>query len=1424
MTLPALFSRGGAGRRRTAAAAQDRHDRPDGDTAAPTDGTPAGQEPAGVGASRAAAVAKAVSGWRPALQQLGGESTLADITLLGEAVIDLTAAHPSGIAQLYAGRTTRLSNLVREGSAQLAARRSARTVRAVADELAQRYGVAPTFLAIGVATWTALPEPLEPDVDEAGDVALEVSADPGAALADRPAAGAPAEPDGAKPVAARVRTVHAPVLLRPVRLTAHPGTEGDVDLGLEPGVEINPVLVRALRAAGVRLDLTALTGTTDRDHGFTPRAALAALADVGRENLPGFEMSERIVVGPFVHPGQVLVDDLTAMRPHLAASDVVAALAGDEGARAALHGELPSKVLGDRAPEAERGAGDLDVDQQHAVDAVATGAHVFLDAPPGSDVPGTLAAVVADAAACGRRVLYVPGTRRTGRALLGRLEELGLGDIVLDLSTDGSWRTRAAAQLRAGLSPAAVQVDDDAVRALRAELTDVHARLAGYVAGLHQQHQPWGVSAYDALQALARLTSARPGPRTRVRLDPEALRRLADGGLAEAREHLARAAGLGAFTLRPKDTPWYGADLTEPAAASAALERTQRLGELSLPALAAQIARVTEQTGLETATTLAAWTEQLEMLDGIAEALDVFLPQVFERSAADMVVATATRAWRREHGVTMKGSVRRRLRKQARDLVRPGRPVADVHAELLRVQEKREIWRRYEPHGGWPRLPDGLAEIRATEREVRADVQALQAVVGAGAGKEDLTTLPLETLTERMRELGLDAPALRILPERTALLRDLRAGGLGALIDDLTERAVPAALVAAELDLAWWSSVLEQILRTDPALAGYDGPALAALVGRFRELDAAQVAGLAGPVRRAVAAQLATAVRDRRDEAAVLFDALGRGGGHLRETYAAHPDLTGAIRPVWLVAPVLVPQLLPEGRVVDLLILDGAQHMPVEQAVAMLARARQVVLVGDSRRGGDGLVPTLAPLLPAVTLPTGRAARDEGIAAFLAQHGYGDVIRSVPAPPSSTHMRLDRVDGFGMPAPGSDAIESVQAEVDRVVDLVIDHALTAPESSLAVVALNARHAERVREAVSAAVAGSPAVAGFFQGERPEPFTVVEADAAAGLARDVVVLSVGYGKTPHGRVLHRFGLLDGPDGLACLVDALDAVRHQLVIVSCIGPGEIDRDRLRQPGPRLLADLLDQAAVGTPSGETPTSAPEESPDQLLVDLAERLWRLGLIVVPRYGLEGGVRIPLAIGHPDLPGELLLAVLTDDAEYVAEPSLRRRDRHWVQRLTDRGWRVHMAFSTAVFMDPQAEAERILAQVVEVVEERRASHRAVLEAAQAPAGAGVASSEAGDGAPAQPVDASAPSAEAGSPAAPAPARPRGPRPPVVAGLPLAAYGDDQLDDLVTWLSSDGAERDDAELVELLRGELALTRRGDQVDAVLGHAVRRRSR
>lgn len=1550
----------------------------------PTDGaTPAGGPVLVEPPSAAELVAGATGTWRAALVEAAGGSTLADVELLGDAALDLSAAHPSGIAQLFAGRETRLSNLVREGAALGTARRRARAVAARAGTYAQQYGIAPTYLAIGVASWT---EHSTPDV-ATDDVAA-------IATATRESAAARTDGDGEEAPAPAARKVRAPVLLRPVSLRARGTAESDYELTLEPSLEVNPVLARALRSRGALLDPRAVARSAFTGSGFDPRDAITRLTSLGTAVLDDFQLVDRIVVGTFVHPGQVLVDDLDRLASSLERHEVVAALAGVGEAAAGLDVALPEPARGDRDPALERGVGDLDPAQQHVLDVVAGGAHVFVDAPADSDVTGTLAALVADAAAEGRTVLYVPGHRRAAVALRERLERLGVGEILLDVAPDAAWRAASSRRLMGAMTLDVDPGDPAATAELRRALVDRRERLRGYVDGLHLVREPWGASAYDAFQALARLTAQRPAPRTTVRLTADVARSLDAGRRAAVGAELQEAAEAGAFTLRPVDTPWYGATLLTDAEAADALRRAERLaGEDGLAAVERRIAEVAEVTGFTPATTLDTWAEQLEVLAGVRGALDVFQPIVFERSPADMVAATASKAWRAEHDVPMGYWLRRRLKKQAKDLVRPGRPVADLHTALLDVQRQRAIWAEHCPAGGWPRLPEGLGEIEAEHRAVRADVEALGVVLAGTPEGADLLGRPIGEVLDRVRRLVAARDTLAQLPERTRLLRSLRAAGLDDLLDDLAARRVPAGVVAAELELAWWSTVFEQVLAADPALAGYDGRTLGRLAAEYRELDVAHTAALAGPVRARAAAHVRNTMAAHTEQTEALFAELveERLTG-LRETFERYPDVARRLRPVLAAAPMLVPQVLPAARTVDLVVLDAAAHLPVEVALPAIARGRQVVVVGDRRCASGTAVRELADVLPTVPLRADASRRDPYLTAFLAAHGYGDVLSPTPLPTSAAAVGHHLVDGTGMPD-GSGAVQSTRADVDRVVELVIEHALTHGDESLAVVTASPVHTAQVREAVLAQVRDSPSLAACLDGARPEPFVVTDLTNVAGLRRDALILSLGFGRTPHGRVLHRFGPISGPGGDALLLAALGVTRHRLDVVSCFAVADVDPERLRGPGPRLLADLLrfaerraagetdlaiaavpeepEAGAEGTPdvaaaavgasdaaasvgtsaavtapavaeevkapavAEEVEAPAAERAPDRLVVDLAERLWRHGLVVELDHGLPGGLHLPLAVGHPDLPGELLVAVLTDDDAYLHEPSVRVRDRQVAERLERLGWSVLRVWSAAAFLDPEAEVDRIRRALHAVADRRIAESEAerararlivpaplldddgtgpaptltgfaVVPGADLPAGGGARpgerrvldatgaitvvpddSADAADGtapeasgghggpggregaswtppaAPAEPTTGAArqagptagetrtPERPAAAPSSAAPATaaqipgvmeaaapmtgavravqptlavPGGPRPDVRPGLPISAYSDDQLDDLVAWLVSDGTERTPDELAAALRAELGITRRGARVDSVVSSAVTRATR
>lgn len=1408
----------------------------------------------------------ALERWRGALADRAGDSALLDVDRLGDARLDLSTAHPSGIAQLFAGRETRLSNLVREGGALAAARRSARAVVARADDHAQRYGLASAFLAIGVATWT---EPVPPPAGRAA--AGTTDADDVAALAAATQAGAPPSPSAAdrpEDGGAATRTVRAPVLLRPVAVCPRGRGESDFDLTLEPSLEVNPLLATALRSRGALLDPSALARGAFAESGFDPRAALDRLRSLGAAVLEDFALEDRLLVGTFVHPEQVLVGDLDGLRDSAVGHEVLRALADDTEARAALAHALPDPLAGDRPLEQERGVGDLDRAQVRVLDALAAGHHLLLDAPPGSDVAGTLAAVVADAAATGRTVLYVAGHRRAGHALVERLTALGLDELVLDVAPDSGWRQQAASRLLAAMTVQPVAVPEEQVAIVQRELLDRRRRLAGYIEGLHRTREPWGASGYDALQALARLTSARPGPQTTVRLTAAVAESLTPERRAQAAVDLVRVAALGAFSAATRSSSWYGADLVTPDRARDALRHVEELLEAVLPHVTAEAERVAEATGLVAAQTPAQWSEQLTMLAEVRRALDVFQPIVFERSAADLVAATATSAWRAEHGVDMSGMVRRRLRKQAKDLLRPGRPVEDLHAALVHVQQQREVWQAHCPAGGWPRVPVGLAEIEEENAELVAHLDALSATLGL-TGEAHLDRLSWAGLAGRLQRLRQDQVALEVLPERTALLRNLARQGLGALVADLEERQVGVGFVAAELDLAWWTTVFEEILRQDPALAGYDGTALARLVAEFRTLDRRHLRDRALLGLAEARELLRTRLRGADEEAQGLFAELveHRFSG-LRTAVERYPRVVRHLRPCLVASPMLVPQLLPAQRSEDLVVLDAAGHLPIEAVVPALARGRQVLVVGDTRSASGTALPALAEVLPTLSLHADASRRDPHLTAFLADHGYAGLLTATPLPATQALLRLDVVDGVGMPN-AHGAVESTQAEVDHVLELVTEHALTRPEESLAVVTASPVHATRVRDAVLAEVRDNPALEGFFRADRPEPFVVVEAGATQGLSRDAVVLSVGFGRTPHGRVLHRFGALSEPGGEGRLLEALGATRHRLTVVSCFAAEDLDEDRLRAPGALALRDLLRLAAERTAApAEHGRTAPDggAEPDRLVLDLAERLWRMGLPVDLHHGVPGGARLPLVVGHPDVPDEWLVAVLTDDDAYVGEPSVRVRDRQVAERLERLGWTVAQVWSAAVFLDPTGEAEAIAQAAAEAARRRvvvRAARPVVRPPARVvddPTGDADEDLPADDVAPDGPAmrdDGAAPavdpapggdaagddrdphedahrdahdeeSAEDGSTSVDtgvamvtAVPTPRGPRPPVERGLPVGAYSDDQLDDLVAWIVADGRRRDDEELAAALREELGVTRRGARLDAVVEAAVRR---
>src|SRR4051812_21466601 len=209
--------------------------------------------------------------WRAALVAAGLPDTLLAVADPGDQALDLTHAHPSGLATLLAGRPTPLSMLFREPAVHSAARRRSRSLRAVAGELASDRGVRAGLLTAGGAVWVP---PWDPDA-----------------------------------------LLYAPVLLRGCDVRPRGAGHDDYELELDDTAVVNPELLRRLREDhAVRLDGEALAELAFGIHGFDPDPVFRVLEDACA-GVVGFAVEPRVLVGCFTAGSDALPAPLPPAPP-----------------------------------------------------------------------------------------------------------------------------------------------------------------------------------------------------------------------------------------------------------------------------------------------------------------------------------------------------------------------------------------------------------------------------------------------------------------------------------------------------------------------------------------------------------------------------------------------------------------------------------------------------------------------------------------------------------------------------------------------------------------------------------------------------------------------------------------------------------------------------------------------------------------------------------------------------------------------------------------------------------------------------------------------------------------------------------------------------------------------------------------------------
>ncbi len=1372
-----------------------------------------------VSADRIEKVRTAAERWRKDLVDTSGRNRLRNYRDLNTGTLDLTPGADNGLDivaldQLLAGDTVLLSDLfptfMDDTVAFNNARKHVSAIHRNARSDLEEKGIDTLFAAIGLATWKV-------------------------------------EPDATSP--------NAPVLLAPLEIQPRGKKGSDFTIGISGDIILNPVLTHILEqdhgvdTTPVGQQIGDAQDTDKPLETFTPFERLADIADDWSGQRPelGLSIEPRMVAGIFRYASQAMVEDLKRNCERFAANDLIAAIAGDGDARAALGANIrdPAPNQPDRdPPAAEFLVLDADSSQHMAINRVLGGKSLIIHGPPGTGKSQTIANLIATLMACGKRVLFVAEKRAAIEAVYKRLEGVGLANLVMDIHGGIKGKKQFAKMLKDSLDMVGTvpPTDDDG---LWGKIENRRETLIAYEHALHRERDPWGLSVFEIQQRLL----AVPGEaRTKLLLSLTAAEGINSAKFNSLASGIGEWVGLGGHTLATEHPEWSRSTIRTPDEAIEAYDLAHDLDGTHFPVARSALFAALDEVGLARTETVAEWRQALGFLAGVQQALRRCRADVFDLDHAALAEALAPvrgSRWRRlsaqlfskDHRAARR-AVRATLRESA------SLPAADALDLLETAGEQVAVWAR-RGGDGIPRVPDGL-DVAITKVDALANnLGAFGKMMKIG----DLARRPyaeLGAMLERLASAESQAAAMK-LPH----VRQLEAGFREAEIDNVlgqVGQGIPAEHAADAVEHAWLQRVLNTIQFRDRRIGNFDGGTHSGIRDDFIEFDQQHIRATPQRVKRRVAEAATEAMNQYPGETAIVRAEANKGARFkpVRRLFEEAPHVLAALRPCWTMSPILVAERIPADLALfDVVIFDEASQIQPAEAIGSLARAPQAVIAGDdrqlppttffgkvaadddddddngnspnaamSRSATEGMESILA-VAKTITLREQMLqwhyrSRDDRLIAFSNRYLYrnaltGEALTAFPGTLNAVPILHHRV-----PKPSLTGSSNPE-EVDAVINLVLEHAHECPDKTLGVIAFGQPHATAIEDALANLQGGDSALLATFEAEadkKGERLFVKNIERVQGDERDAIILSVGYSRRQaNGKIAHNFGPINQDGGERRLNVAITRARERMTLVSTFDHHDMNPSPAWPQGVNLLHQYFEYVASGCENAGSPP--PEMNPFEL--SIAEGLSELAIAKEMRqrgikpfeaqYGVSG-YRIDFACAHPDQPGRMVLAIEADGASYHSTPTARDRDRLRQQVLEDKGWRFHRIWSTAWFRDRQAELDK--------------AEKAWLEA--------VAKADAGP--PSPPPEPVAPP-PADPPSEPSPAR-NGPRPVPQVGKHgygnITHYHDHQLAELIDWIGSDGLLLTDEQLMAEMLRELGFKRRGKRIEDALARAIRRARR
>jgi very-short-patch-repair endonuclease len=524
------------------------------------------------------------------------------------------------------------------------------------------------------------------------------------------------------------------------------------------------------------------------------------------------------------------------------------------------------------------------------------------------------------------------------------------------------------------------------------------------------------------------------------------------------------------------------------------------------------------------------------------------------------------------------------------------------------------------------------------------------------------------------------------------------------------------------------SAMLDSAFEAHPALARFEAFQHNTNVQAFRQLDARLLDWTCISLAQSHASAIPRAATSN-GQIGVLWREFEKKARHLpiRKLILKAGNAIQAIKPVFMMSPLSVANFLAPMTVqFELVIFDEASQVKPADALGAIVRGKQAVVVGDSKQ----LPPT--SFFESMVAQDAETEEDDAVATsdiesilglFCSRGAHQRMLRwhyrskheSLIA--VSNHLFYDdRLVVFPSPDRQKESVGLVYCKVEKapydrsktrtnpgeakaVAEAVMKHAieqLRSPKEhrlTLGVAALSVAQRDAILDQLEILRRRSPGCEEFFMSPPHEQFFVKNLENVQGDERDVIFISIGYGRTAEGYLAMSFGPVNRAGGERRLNVLFSRARKRCEVFTTLCADDIDDGGNTTGGVHALKSFLRYAESGYMDVPVATGRPPDSPfeEQVLRELE----RLGYTVHTQVGTVG-FYLDMAVVDPLKPGRYLLGIECDGAAYHSARSTRDRDRLRQLVLESLGWKIHRIWSTAWFREPAAEIEALCAAIEE--------------------------------------------------------------------------------------------------------------------------------